>query len=109
MDVLGVCGTEDARCVDFSQDGAVAHDLLKAFEGDRAKRLGRCHVPAQGNGRCATGPPEACHQRRTRRSGFVTCGDGGQLLIKQRQQIAAFGFAARIDDEAVCLLPAATK
>lgn len=107
--VFGVAGAVHAFGVDFGQHGRVAGDLIEAFGGDAAHGLRRRHVLAQLDGRGAARRPEqgdglgAAAVEVVARDGV----DVGQALRQLRQRVAALGLAARVQHQAVALLPAA--
>ena len=111
MHVFRVARAIDAFGVDLGQHGGIAADLVQAFGGDGAHGLRRRHVVAQLHGRGAARRPELGDGLRAARF-EVVAGRGvhlGQALRKLGQRVAAFGFAARIQDQGVALLPASRR
>ncbi|CUK02999.1 Uncharacterised protein [Achromobacter sp. 2789STDY5608615] len=107
--VFGVAGAVHAFGVDLGQHRGVARDLVQAFGGDAAHGLGRGHVFAQLDGGGAARRPELGDGLGAA-AVEVVAGDGvnvGQALRQLGQRVAALGLAARVQHQAVALLPAA--
>ncbi|MNS61369.1 hypothetical protein D3C72_943960 [compost metagenome] len=107
--VFGIAGAVDAFGIHFSQHRGVARDLVQAFGGDAAQGLRRRHVFAQLDRSRAAWRPELGNGLGAAR--FQVIARLGVFLGKPfrqlRQRIATFGFAARVQHQAVPLLPAA--